>query len=153
MLLELPRDGDRVEVITSPSQDNVRNIYDLKQSKTTQDVVTDKVTTTSSQGSQNQSFTNVSSSGYTTTTSEDRPSEAHPSLLQEAKKVLPSGKAEIVPGSVKVSPLRQMDGVMIDLVVMIKMKSGGSRSVSMQIECPRFQPKRIRIDNVWHSIV
>ncbi|PIO56932.1 hypothetical protein TELCIR_21666 [Teladorsagia circumcincta] len=68
------------------------------------------------------------------------------------KSVLPN-QAEIVPGSIQVSPLRQMAGILIDLIVMIKMKSGGSRTVNMQIECPNFTPRRIRIDGVWHSIV
>ncbi|EYB96530.1 hypothetical protein Y032_0149g2690 [Ancylostoma ceylanicum] len=79
--------------------------------------------------------------------------EASPSRFQGAIKSAPPNKAEIVPGSVQVSPLRQMEGVAIDLIVMIKMKSGGSRTVNMQIECPHFIPKRILIDGKWHNIV
>ncbi|KHJ90024.1 hypothetical protein OESDEN_10135 [Oesophagostomum dentatum] len=78
--------------------------------------------------------------------------EATPSKYKSPAKPSTSNKAEIVPGSVQVSPLRQMEGVSIDLVVEIKMKSGGSRTVNMQIECPKFIPKRIMVDGKWHNI-
>ncbi|VDO79223.1 unnamed protein product [Haemonchus placei] len=92
MLLDLPRDGDRVEVITSSkTSDEIQRMLGYPESSST--------------------------------------------------------------STIQVSPLRQMAGILIDLIVMIKMKSGGSRTVNMQIECPNFKPKRIRIDGSWHSIV
>ncbi|KAJ1373240.1 hypothetical protein KIN20_035600 [Parelaphostrongylus tenuis] len=107
LLLNLPRDGDRVEVITSSSHEQSVNPSDSLPCKTTHDVVVDEVTASSWRKS----------------------------------------------WKVQVSPLRLMDGVMIDLVVMIKMKSGGTRTVNMQIECPAYQPKRVRVDGIWHNIV
>ncbi|ETN70499.1 hypothetical protein NECAME_04922 [Necator americanus] len=80
-------------------------------------------------------------------------SAASPSRFEDVIKSPPPNKAQIVPGSVQISPLRQMEGVAIDLVVAIKMKSGGSRTVNMQIECPHFIPKRIMIDGKWHNII
>ncbi|VDO93525.1 unnamed protein product [Heligmosomoides polygyrus] len=120
MLLDLPRDGDRVEVITSSSRGvRVHNMSSSKPGRTTQDVVADKVSRSDSR------------------------------TPDDGRRGCPRSFGS----SIQVSPLRQMEGVSIDLVVMIKMKSGGSRTVNMQIECPHFTPKRIRVDGVWHNIV
>ncbi|KAK6732183.1 hypothetical protein RB195_016517 [Necator americanus] len=178
VLLNLPRDGDRVEVITSSSHDfsTTRRLYcDNKPNKTTYDVVADKVLRTPSQKSDevDTQKSEVSSSikkGTTQSCSKTSPlacttpappgirtyvkgTAASPSRFEDVIKSTPPNKAQIVPGSVQISPLRQMEGVAIDLVVAIKMKSGGSRTVNMQIECPHFIPKRIMIDGKWHNII
>ncbi|KAE9414471.1 hypothetical protein Angca_001501 [Angiostrongylus cantonensis] len=164
MLLNLPRDGDRVEVITSSSYDQAVNPSSSQPCKTTKDVVFDKATskTTVSKSLTPWKLTPESLSSSCTSATSSVPEGRRPreketketqSQNRETSNSLAYDKAEIMPGSVQVSPLRKMEGVMIDLAVTIKMKSGGTRTVNMQIECPFFQPKRVRVDGVWHNIV
>ncbi|VDM62809.1 unnamed protein product [Angiostrongylus costaricensis] len=199
MLLNLPRDGDRVEVITSSSYDQAVNPSGSQPCKTTNDVVLDKATskvaTSKSRRALKLSPELLRSSCTSATSSvpEDRrPREKETKEMQSQSRGTinssPYDKAEIMPGSVRleikeishltgfhvhrcfvnenpatllderffqvqVSPLGKMEGVMIDVVVTIKMKSGGTRTVNMQIECPFFQPKRVRVDGVWHNII
>ncbi|XGW13108.1 hypothetical protein V3C99_013611 [Haemonchus contortus] len=170
MLLDLPRDGDRVEVITSSSHEpKSQGTYGSGQGRTTQDVVVDTMTPskTSDEIQRMLGYPESSSTSTDTPLSQDgsslssgtsvddrRKGAVYPAkVAEDAVESVLKDKAEIVPGSIQVSPLRQMAGILIDLIVMIKMKSGGSRTVNMQIECPNFTPKRIRIDGSWHSIV
>ncbi|WKX95972.1 hypothetical protein Q1695_012434 [Nippostrongylus brasiliensis] len=172
MLLDLPRDGDRVEVITSSSHEV--GTYN-RQRKTTQDVVVDHTSKSDSHRSNERkekdrpissdteesksSGSEVPQALSTPPQHSVQPPRPHsscgdatpPAVQNMIRDVLPD-KAKIVPGSIQISPLKQMDGITIDLVVMIKMKSGGSRTVEMQIECPQFTPRRIRVDGVWHNI-
>ncbi|CAJ0607863.1 unnamed protein product [Cylicocyclus nassatus] len=169
ILLDLPQDGDRVEVITSSSHDySETQPAKSKPYKTTYDVVEDKVLQTPSQKSRRKDDQISEDKGRTTSRSTGSTlsftTSSQPSLRPYTKankasspskfrRMSTPNKAEVVPGSIQVSPLRQMEGVAIDLVVLIKMQSGGSRTVNMQIECPRFVPKRIMIDGKWHDIV
>ncbi|KHJ75680.1 hypothetical protein OESDEN_24704, partial [Oesophagostomum dentatum] len=73
---------------------------------------------------------------------------------QQKSKNLPKAVAQILPNSLRVTPMENVEGIFVDMILELKKEQlRESKQVDIRIECPHFKPRRICIDSCWYNVV
>ncbi|KAL6733847.1 hypothetical protein Aduo_004459 [Ancylostoma duodenale] len=133
ILKHLPQKGDRVDVVTASGRNDFNPADDtIRENKNTSVLLIDQ------QSNMSQSTLAVSES-----------SVDHPGKPRS----LPKATAQILSDSVRVTPLDNMSGMLIDMVLRLKKEhSNETKLIDISIECPDFKPSRICVDGSWYKI-
>ncbi|WKX95986.1 hypothetical protein Q1695_012443 [Nippostrongylus brasiliensis] len=149
ILLHLPQDGERVDVLTNDEQTNVNEI-ELPVKRNREPL--QQVCTSSNP---EQWHVCGCSAAETKVTQKRTPVDE---CLQQVMNQLPTGrlakaKARILANSVRVFPLRDVDGMMIEMVLQLqKDSSNEAQNIEVIVECPNYKPNRINIGGTCFNL-
>ncbi|EYC19499.1 hypothetical protein Y032_0024g897 [Ancylostoma ceylanicum] len=133
ILKHLPQKGDRVDVVTASGRNDYNPVDDIvRENKNTSVLIIDQ--------QPNSTPTTPIASQSTV----DRSSK--PRRLAKAT-------GQILSDSVRVTPLDNMNGMLIDMVLRLKKEhSNDTKLIDISIECPDFKASRICVDGTWYKI-
>ncbi|KAK6732189.1 hypothetical protein RB195_016521 [Necator americanus] len=131
ILRRLPQKGDRVDVITASARDRYNQADSVRENRNASVLLIDQ-----------ESSNSPSTSNYSQTVRlNDKPRHMH------------KATGHILSDSVRVTPLNNMEGMVINMLLCLKKeRSYSTQLIDICIECPDFRAHRICVDGRWYNI-